>query len=672
MTTPPITAERRAIVSDKVELPRIYMGWLTAPFYQPGDADADLLGTLLGGGKSSRLYKKLVYEQQIAQDVTAYQASSSLQSVFTIEATARPGVKVAALESAIDEELAKLRTEGPTAAELERARNGIETAIIRGLETLGGFGGVADRLNQYNHYLGNPDYLAADIGRYRQATTESVKALAQQLTPSSRVVVYGLPGKKVLNDVPRQPQPAQKESAADLVKDWRGQQPGIGPESPLRLPVPERFTLSNGLTVLLLAQHRLPVIAANLVTLRGSESNSATLPGLASFTADMLDEGTAARSALQLADDVAQIGATLQVGSDSDSSGVSVRALRKNAAAAFDLLADVTLQPAFAAAEVERVRKQRQTSLLQQNDNPTAIAARVFNRAVYGERHPYGFIELGTPDSLKAIKREDLEQFWRSGYTPANSALIVSGDLTAEDLRPLAEKAFGAWTGSASTVQMSAPPAAERRVIVVDVAAAPQTALRIGSVGVARSNPDYASLEVMNTALGGQFSSRINMNLREQHGYTYGARSGFDYRRGPGPFTVRTSVRGDATAPSVREVFTELERMRATPITDAELKSSKDAMARSLPGDFESTAQSVASIAQIFVYGLPLDYYSKLPASIDRVTSTDVQHVATQYLRPDRLTVVAVGDRRSITAPLAALKLGPVELRDVEGKPIPR
>ena len=669
VATPPITAERRAIVTDKVELARVYMGWLTAPFYQPGDADADLLGQVLGGGKSSRLYKKLVYEKQLAQDVSAYQQSMALQSVFTIEATARPGVKVDELETAIEEELAALRNDGPTEVELERARNGIETDIVRGLQTLGGFGGIADRLNQYNHYLGNPDYLAADIGRYRAATVGSVRTLAQQLTPTSRVVVYGMPGSKVLKDIPRTPPPAvTATAAAEPVKDWRATQPAAAAASTLTLPVPEQFRLDNGLTVLLLPQHKLPMVSAALVTLRGSESNAPSLPGLASFTADMLDEGTASRSTLQLADDVAQLGATLTTGAGSDNSNIGISVLRKNVDAAFTLLADVALRPAFDPAEIERVRKRRQTSLLQQNDNPVAISVRVFNRAVYGDSNPYGFIELGTTDSLQKITRDDLQGFWQ-GYVPENTALIVAGDLSSEELKQLATEKFGMWQGSVPAVTPSPIPPPTRRVVMVDVAGAPQTALRIGAPGVARSNPDYVPLEVMNTVLGGQFSSRINMNLREEHGYTYGARSGFEYRRGPGPFTVRSSVRTDATAPAVREVFKELERIRAAPVAADELKASKDAFSRSLPGDFESGSQTVAALAQLYVYGLPLDYYRTLPASIDRVTATDVQHAATQYLQPGKMTVVAVGDRRSIAAPLAALKLGPVEVRDLEGNP---
>ena len=436
VTTPPITAEKRVTVTDKVELPRLYMAWLTAPIYQPGDAEADLLAALLGGGKSSRLYKDLVYDKKIAQDVTAQQYSLTLGSVFIVQATAKPGVTLAQLETAIDAQLARLRSEGPTQEELDRARNGIETRIVRGLESLGGFGGVADRLNQYNHFLGNPGFLAQDIGRYRAATPATLRDVAARtLTSTARVLIEGVPGEKVLQDVPRRPvaagkpQPLPPDTAA-----WRATQPAAGPASNLALPVPQRFTLSNGLTVLLLEQHKLPVFAASLYVLRGSEANPPQLPGLAAFTADMLDEGTATRPALRLADDVAQIGATLGAGSSSDSSAVSVAALRSNADAAFALLADVALRPAFAPAEIERLRNERLTSLLQQRDDARSLATRVFNRVVYGPEHPYGYTEIGTEAALKALTREDLERFWKAGYVPGNAALVVSGDITPADL----------------------------------------------------------------------------------------------------------------------------------------------------------------------------------------------------------------------------------------------
>ena len=677
VVTPPITSERRAVVTDQVELPRVYMAWLTDPIYKPGNADADLLARIVGGGKYSRLYRRLVYEKQIAQDVAAFNQSLSLGSIFIIQATAKPGVKPEDLEKAIDEELELMRREGPTADELALARNLIQTQIVRGLETLGGFGGVADRLNQYNHFLGDPDYLAKDLERYEQATTDSVRKIAQEkLTTNKRAVVYGVPGKKVIDDVPKTTDEEKDtvEATGNNIpgQEWRAKQPGAGVASRLTLPTPKKFTLANGLTVMLVEQHNLPMVSANLVVLSGSEMNPANRPGLASFTADMLDEGTKTRSALQIADDAARIGASLFTGSSSDSSTIGVSAMKKNADAALELMADIALQPAFPQKDIDRVRNTRLTQIQQQRDNPNALANRVFNNVVYGSNHPYGFTELGTTESTKEITRDEMMNFWKAGYLPSNSALVVAGDITEKELRALVEKHFGGWTGKPSPFKRTEiGEGGARKIVVVDKPGAPQTALRIGHAGIARSNPDYVPLEVMNLGLGGLFSSRINMNLREKNGYTYGAFSVFDSRRGRGPFFAGSGVRTNVTAPAVKEVFNEIERMRTTRMTDDELKTAKDAYARSLAGLFETTGQTVGSIGQLFIYELPVDFYNTLPAKIDAVTAADVQRVAEKYLKPDSTVVVAVGDRTTIEPELKKLNLGLVEARDLSGNPVP-
>jgi zinc protease len=674
--TPPIASERRQVVTDQVELPRVYMAWITDPIFKPGDAECDLVARILGGGKSSRLYKKLVYERRIAQDVTAQQSSLALGSVFTIQATAKPDVKAEDLEKAIDEELNRLRTEGPTREELERARNMYESVIIRGLETLGGFGGVADRLNQYNHFLGDPGYLIKDLERYQKATTAGLQKLVQEkLSRQARVVVHAVPGKKVIEDVPRagKESPPAAAPAAARTEDWRRTAPGPAAASPLELPVPKTFPLVNGLTVYLIEQHKLPIVSANLVALGGGEANPPSFPGLAAFTSTMLDEGTGRRSSLQIAEDADRLGATLSTGASTDMASVAVRSLKKTAEQALELLADVALDPQFPAHEVDRIRNERLTQLLQQRDNPGALAAKVLYSVLYGPDHPYGYTELGTEESIRAISRDQMLEFWHRTYVPGNAALVLAGDVTEAEARTLAEKYFGKWSGKANLEPPRAPQAAAaRRIVIVEKPGSPQTTLYVGHVGIARSNPDYVPLDVMNTELGGLFSSRINLNLREQHGYTYGASSVFVARRGPGPFLAATGVRTDVTAAAVREIFKEFERMRTEVVTADELATSKDSIARSLPGLFETTPQMASSIAQLFVHKLPLDYYRALPAKVDAVTAAEVQRVAAQYLHPERAVVVAVGDRAKIEKDLQKLELGPIELRDRDGKPVAR
>ena len=672
VTTPPITSERRAVVTDQVELPRLYMAWITDPVLSQGDAECDLIAKILGGGKSSRLYKKLVYEKRIAQDVTAYQYSLALGSLFSIESTAKPDIKIEELEKAIDEELHLLRTQGPTDTELEGARNTIESSVIRGLETLGGFGGVADRLNQYNHYLGDPGYLEKDLGRYSKVTTESLRQKAESvLRTQARVVVYGIPGNKVIDDAAKSAPPAKSiavESLPASNQDWRKSPPAPGPASQLTLPIPVTFKLSNGLSVYLIEQHSLPIVSANVIVLSGGERNPANRPGLASFAAEMLDEGTQKRSALQIAMDADRLGTSLYTGSSMDLSYVTFRSLKKNADGAFELMSDVLLNPAFPAEEIERIRHDRLTEILQQKDNPNITAAKVFSNVIYGQNHPYGYTDLGTEESNKALTREDLHRFWNAGYAPGNSALVLAGDITKAEARALAEKHLGKWSGASSGSEpLATPQSSSRKVVLVEKTDSPQSAIRIGHVGVARSSPDYVPIDVMNTELGGLFSSRINLNLREKHGYTYGASSIFAFRRAAGPFIVGTSVHVEYTAASITELFREIERMRSEEITPEELATAKDSISRSLPGLFETTPQAASSIGQLFVYDLPLDYYRTLPEHIDSVTAADVRQMAQKYLKPDEMAVVVVGELKKIQSQIENLKLGPVEIRDENG-----
>jgi zinc protease len=674
---PKITEERRKVVPVRVQLPRLAMAWITSPIFKPGDADADMAAQILGGGRASRLYKKLVYEKQIAQNVTVQQQSLILGSAFQIEVTARPGHTAEELEKAVDEELAAFRTTPPTAEEIERARNTIETSIVGGLERLGGFGGIADQLNSYNHYLKDPGYLEQNVRRYRAVTPASVLAFAkEQLTPNTRAIVHAVPGTPAaLSQLPSSAAGKEGRGAAgeavNVDEPWRNQQPKAGPAKTLQLTTPATATLPNGLTLILSEKHEVPIVAANLVFRGGSDSNPADKPGLANFAAAMLDEGTSTRNALAIADQLAQLGASLGTGSSMDSMTVSARSLAKNFPATLALVADVSLRPSFPADEIERQRAQRLGQLVQQRDNPSALVGTIAMQAVYGTSHPYGFSEVGTETSVKAISRADMQAFWKERFVPNNAALVVAGDITMAELRALAEKEFGAWErGSPTRPQLGAPTTTGARVVIVDKPGSPQTQLRVATVGAERSSPDFRPLQVMNTVLGGSFSSRINMNLREEHGYTYGAQSQFTFRRAPGPFQVAAGIRTDVTAPAVSEVIKEVIRMAQNPMTADELQRAKDSMAYSLPSAFESSANAVNNFSNVFTYDLGLDYYSKYAAQVNAVTIDQTAAVAKKYLVSDKMVVIAVGDRSKIELPLRELGLGPVEVWDADGKKV--
>jgi zinc protease len=673
--TPPITSERRVTVTDTVQLPRLSVAWLSPEAYHPGDEDVDMLISILGGGKVSRLYQKLVYQQQVAQSINCGNQSLMVTSIASCDITARPGVKLEDLEAALDKEIEALRASGPTQEELDRARNQSLSGLIEGLQQVGG---VADMMDRYNQYLGDPGYLPKDVARYEAVTVGSVQQIAQKVFgKNQRVVVYCVPGRKVTEDVPRSPEdtdanvkvvppyPAEFETA----QNWRKDAPKPGPEPALHLPVPKTFALANGVKVYLIEEHELPVVSAALVTLAGGGNNPSGKSGLAGFTARLLTEGTATRSSTEMANATAQIGAELGSSASMDLASVSVHALSNNTAQAFDLLSDVALHPAFKAEEVERVRKQRLVAILQERDDPFASTVRVGEHVLFGN-HPYGFPAIGATASVEAFTRADLQGFWASYYGPRDSALIFAGDLSEAQARSLAEKYFGGWSNGAATASaalpaLPAPPT--RKLVFVDKPGAPQTALFAFGLGVPRNTPDYPAINVMNSVLGGLFSSRINMNLREKNGFTYGAVSQFVFRRDGGMLFTGAQVRTDVTAPATRELFAELNRMHTDPATPEELKLAKDSSLRSLPADFETVGNETGLMAELFVYNLPTDYFQKLPAAFEAVTAEAVAKAAADYIHPQNLIVIAVGDRAKIQPDLEKLNLGPIELRNESG-----
>ena len=676
--TPAITSERRETVTDTVQLPRLTVAWLTPEAFHPGDADADMFMSILGGGKISRLYQKLVYETQVAQSVNCNDQNLMVTSIAQCDIVARPGVKLEDLEAAFDKEIDALRTQGPTQEELDRSRNQALSGLIRGLQRLGGFGGVADMMDRYNQYQHDPGYLPKDVARYEAVTTASVQQTAEKIYgKNQRVVVYCVPGKKVTEDVPRSPEDTDASVKVvppyspefETAQNWRKDAPKSGPEPKLHLPTPRSFTAANGMKVYLIEEHALPVMSASLVTLAGGEDNPADKPGLAAFAARMLTEGTATRSSTQLANDVAQIGASLGSSATMDFATVNVGALSNNTNGALELLADAALHPAFKPEEVERIRKQRLVAILQEGDQPVLSALRVGQKALYGDQ-PYAFRPVGTTASVKATTRDDIAAFWAAHYTPKDAALIFAGDLTESEAKKLADQYFGSWSSSAaaSVVQLPpAPSAPERKIVLVDKPGSPQTTLIAFGLGVPRNTPDYPAIIEMNSILGGLFSSRVNMNLREKNGFTYGAFSAFSFYRQGGPLFAGAQVRTDVTAPAARELFAELNRIHTDPATPEELKLAKDNALRSLPGDFETVGSESALMSQLFVYGLPNDYFQKLPAAYEAVTPDAVAKAAADYIHPQNLVVVAVGDKAKIQPELEKLNLGPIELRDESG-----
>jgi zinc protease len=441
--------------------------------------------------------------------------------------------------------------------------------------------------------------------------------------------------------------------------------PVPGPAPALQLPSPVQRTLPNGLTVVYVARPGLPIVHATLVTRGGLSDDPAALPGLASFAAEMLDEGAGGRNALELAEAVEALGATLSTGAGWDAAQVGLGVLRRNLPQALTLMADVAYRPDFPERDIQRIRDERLTELSRARDEARVVAGNAFASLVYGSDHPYG--RLATTESVRRIDRTALVNFHRLYFRPGDATLILVGEVD-ESLHPLVEQAFGAWAGGTASVPAAVAQPAEQpsRIFLIDRPAAAQSEIRIGHPAVSRDNPDFYPLAVLNTLLGGSFTSRLNQNLRETHGYTYGAGSSFAMRRGPGPFTASSAVVTAKTDSAVIQFFHELNRIRDEPVPTAELERAKNFVALGLPQNFETSAQVAARIAELAIYGLPLDYYNTYVERVMAVTSADIQRVARQYIRPDRSAIVIVGDRQTIEAGLRALPVGAVEVRRVE------
>jgi len=453
----------------------------------------------------------------------------------------------------------------------------------------------------------------------------------------------------------------------------RTKPPVLPPPPALRLPAVQTTTLPNGLTLAVVEMHKVPVVDVQLLVDAGAARDPSTAPGLATFTATMLQQGAGARSALDVADEAAFLGAQLGTGATFDGASASIHVPRRRLEAALDLLADVVLRPSFADSEIARQRELRAAQLVQQRDEPVAVASIAFPAIVYGRGHPYGHPLNGTDSATARLARDGVAEFYRTYYRPNAARLLIVGDVTLAEARRLAAARFGGWERGDVPAFPSPPPpprAAARTVYLIDKPGAAQSVVRIGHAGPARTTPDWFALEVLNTIVGGAFTSRLNQNLRETHGYTYGAFSQFAPRRLNGAFVALASVVTAKTDSSLVEFLKELRRIRDEAVAPPELAKAKAYLTLGLPGDFETTGGAAARFRELLAFGLPLDYYDHYVDRINAITGADVQRVAREYIDPDHFDIVVVGDRSQIESGIRALNEGSIVYRDVWGQEI--
>ena len=451
----------------------------------------------------------------------------------------------------------------------------------------------------------------------------------------------------------------------------RTKPPELGPPPRVSLPPIVTRQLANGLKLMIVEQHELPLADFVLLVGSGTTSDPTGRTGVANLTASMLREGTTTRKSLEIADQTSFLGINLSPSSSWESSTLSLHTPTAQLDSALALFADVALHPTFPANEFERIRKNRLTELLQLKDQGPGIANIAFPAIIYGSGHPYGASAIGTEASVTALTAADLQAYYQTNFKPNNSTLIIVGDVNPDQIEAKINSLFGSWQrGDVQALTYAEPPKANATTIyLIDKPGAAQSSFRIGAVGVPRSTKDFFALNVMNTILGGSFTSRLNQNLRETKGYTYGASSRFDMRRAAGPFTASAEIVAAKTDSALLEFMKELNGIRQNVPTD-ELARAKRYLQLQLPGNFETTQQIAGALIPVAQYGLPLDYYNNYVQNIEGVTQADVARVAQQYINPGSLAVVIVGDRKAIEQALKTTNVGPISIRDMAGQPI--
>ncbi len=465
------------------------------------------------------------------------------------------------------------------------------------------------------------------------------------------------------------PEPAAAPAAPSVD---RATPPALGPNPPLELPQQRHFQLANGLRVRLVEQHRLPIVALQLVVDAGASRDPAGLPGVAGFTAAMVTEGTTTRTATQISDEVGFLGASLGAGAGPDAASLSGTCLSEHLQQFLRIFADVAVRPSFPAADFERVRDQRRVALLEQRDQPAIVAAKAFAAAFWGD-HPYGHPIIGTEAALERTRRADLARFHGQYWRPANAELVVVGDVDEARLRPLLDGSLGSWkAGSKAGALPARGPAAPHRTLLIDKRGASQSYIALGAPGLDRRSQDFVAATVMFEVLGGGMSSRLFRTLREEKGYTYGMGAGADARRLSGASVVRGSVKAEVTGAALHDLLAELSRMRDEPVPAGELEEAKGGIVRSLPSQFSTVGEIAGRLGELAIHGLPDDYWNGYAQAVERVSAEDVQRVAQKYLDPSRLTLVMVGPARMVRPQLDSLPIGRIEVERRGNPPLPR
>ena len=655
-----LSGTKKQISHDRVPQTMILKSWNT-PGHSTQDSNLlSMVGDVLSSGKNSRLYKRLVYDEQLVSSVSAYVSGMEIAGTFEITAMINPGVEEARVDAIIEEELTKFLVHGPTKRELERVKIQIISNFVRALERVGGFGGKSDLLASNYIYNGDPTFYKKEMEWIKTATREELKAVANKWLSDG---LYHL-----------EIRPYPKMQAEDTQVDRSGiPEPGKQPLA--RFDSFERAELSNGMKVIFVRRDTIPTIQMQLSIDAGYASDQFSRPGVAKLAMNMLDEGTSHRNALEINEELIMLGASIGSGSNLDTSFVTLSTLSSTLDKSLELFADVILNPSFPEKELDRLRLQLLNSIKREQQNPRTMALRVIPQLLYGKQHAYGnpLTGSGTIESVESITLDEIKEFQSTWFKANKSTMVVVGDTTLRELLPKLEKAFGRWNTGDTPVKniASVDHAKEVSIYLVDRPGSEQSILFGGLLATPKANPDEIATEAMNDIIGGMSTSRINMNLREDKGWSYGAGSSLSRAKGQRIFFVSTSVQTDKTRESIEEVMKELRAyVSDRPASQEELEKSVLSNTLSLSGRWESASAVMGTISQIVQYGLADNYFNEYAGKVNALTLDEVNRIARKIIKPDAMTWVVVGDRAIIEPELAKLGYGKVNLIDADGNPI--
>ena len=645
------------VMQDRVPQARVYMIWMMPKIGTVDSTNLDLVAGILSEGKTSRLYKRLVHDDQIASDINAFAFPLEIAGLFGVIATAMPGQDLTAIQDAINEEVMTFLASGPSKEEINRITTRRKAAFVRGIERVGGFGGKSDILARNQVYLNDPGAYKRTLEEWDQANAKDLRRVADDWMSRGQYVMQVVP----FDDY------KVSENTVD-----RSKIPDAGKAPVSRFADFQRAELDNGLNVILAERHAIPVINLRMLVNAGYAADQFGLPGTANLAMDMLDEGTTNRTALEISDDLNDLGATLNSGSNLDVSTVSMSALTDNLTASLEIFADVVLNPAFPQTDFERLQKQQLAAIGQEKVAPVGMALRVFPKLLYGDGHAYSapFSGSGTVESVKALDVAKLEAFHDTWFRPNNATLVVVGDTTMDDLKPRLERLFRNWK-SADVPQKNVDFVTHKSkstIYLVDRPDSEQSVIFAGHVAPPKNNDQEIAIEAMNEVLGGSFNARMNMNLREDKHWSYGARSLLIDAQGQRPFLVYAPVQTDKTSESMVEIYKEVSGIRGErPPTAEEVIRAKNKNTLTLPGRWETANAVASSLTEMVRFGLPDDYWNTYPGQVRSLSDQQISDAAEAVVQPDKMVWVVVGDRSKVETDIKELGYGDLILMDADG-----